>query len=218
MRLHFKIQTNEEIIPFDNQPLLTGVIHKWLGWNNEHGKLSLYSFSQLEGGRAKSNGLRFEGITSFFFSSHKSELIKKMVSGIQSDPTMFNGLEVSEIVIQEDPDFTGRELFFAASPIFIKRRVDERIDHILYTDPRANSCLKETLQKKMEETGITDHSFDIRFDTTYHKAGTKKITYNGIQNRASWCPVIITGKAETKLLAWNVGLGNSTGVGFGAIK
>ena len=88
----------------------------------------------------------------------------------------------------------------------------------MFNDPRANTCLKETLQTKMNEAGITDESFDIRFETTCPKAGTKKITYNGIQNRANWCPVIIEAKSETKLFAWNVGLGNSTGIGFGAIK
>jgi CRISPR-associated endoribonuclease Cas6 len=218
MRIHLIIKTTNKVIPFDHQPLLTGTIHKWLGWNDEHGKVSLYSFSQLEGGKATPNGLRFESDISFFFSSHNSDLIKKMVSGIQVDPTIFHGMVVSEIIIQEDPDLSGRNLFFSASPIFIKRRVEESVDHIMYDDPRANICLKETLQTKMNEAGIEDDSLEIRFETTYPKAGTKKITYNGIQNRANWCPVIIEGKPETKLFAWNVGLGNSTGIGFGAIK
>jgi CRISPR-associated endoribonuclease Cas6 len=178
----------------------------------------LYSFSRLEGGKATPKGLEFEKGTSFLFSSHYPDLIKKMISGIQSDPSMFNGLAVSEIIIQEDPDFSGRNLFFSASPIFIKRKVEERVEHILFFDPRASDCLKETLQTKMKEAGITDDSLKIRFDETYPKAGTKKITYKGIENRANWCPVIIEGKPETKLFAWNVGVGNSTGIGFGAIK
>jgi CRISPR-associated endoribonuclease Cas6 len=218
MRIYLKIKTLNKIIPFDHQPLLTGTIHKWLGWNEEHGEISLYSFSQLTGGKVVANGLKFERETSFFFSSYNPTLIKKMVSGIQSDPTMFYGLTVSEIIIQEDPDLSERNLFNAASPIFIKRRVGEKIDHILYNDPRANACLKETLTNKMNKVGITDESFDIRFDNSYFKAGTKKITYNGVQNRTNWCPVIIEGKPETKQFAWNVGLGNSTGIGFGAIK
>jgi CRISPR-associated endoribonuclease Cas6 len=218
MRIHLKIQTSNKVIPFDHQPLLTGTIHKWLGWNDEHGKVSLYSFSQLEGGKATPNGLHFERGTSFFFSSHNPDLIKKMISGIQVDPTLFFGLTVTEIIIQEDPDLADRSLFFTASPIFIKRRVEDRVNHIRFDDPLAGSYLKETLQTKMNEAGIEDGSFDIRFETTYLKAGTKKITYNGVQNRANWCPVIIEGKPETKLFAWNVGLGNSTGIGFGAIK
>jgi len=41
MRIHLKTQPTRETIPFDHQPQLTGVIHKWLGWNEEHGKMSL---------------------------------------------------------------------------------------------------------------------------------------------------------------------------------
>lgn len=218
MRIHLKISKTNNIIPFDHQPLLTGTIHKWLGWNDEHGEVSLYSFSRLEGGKGTPKGLQFGTETYFFISSHDPELIKKLIAGIQADPTMFYGLTVSEIIIQEDPDFSERTLFQVASPIFLKRRNGEKIDHIIYDDDRANDCLKETLQTKMAIAGIADDTFSIRFEKDYPKAGTKKVTYNGVQNRASWCPVIIEGKTETKLFAWNVGLGNSTGIGFGAIK
>lgn len=218
MRIHLKIKTTNKAIPIDHQPLLTGVIHKWLGWNNEHGDISLYSFSQLSGGKFFTDGFKFNRETSFFFSSHEVDLIQKMISGIKSDPTMFYGLTVSEIIIQEDPDLSERTLFNVASPVFLKRRVGEKIDHIVYGDPRADACLKETLLTKLNKAGLSDESFDVRFDKSYPKAGTKKITYNNVENRASWCPVIIEGKAETKLFAWNVGLGNSTGIGFGAIK
>ncbi|WP_430973915.1 CRISPR-associated endoribonuclease Cas6 [Sunxiuqinia rutila] len=218
MRIHLKIKTTGELIPFDHQPLLTGAIHKWLGWNNEHGRVSLYSFSRLERGRATPDGLKFDKGTSFFFSSHEPELIKKLIAGIQKDSSLFHGLQVEEIILQEDPDFSGRELFFVASPIFIKRKDGERVDHITYDDLRANTCLQETLLTKMKKAGINDESLRIWFEDKYPKAGTKKINYNGIQNRASWCPVIIEGKPETKRFAWNVGLGNSTGIGFGAIK
>jgi CRISPR-associated endoribonuclease Cas6 len=218
MRVLLNIRTSNQIIPFDHQPLLTGTIHKWLGFNDEHGKVSLYSFSRLEGGKALKSGIRFERETSFFFSAHDADLTKKLVSGIMADPSMFGGLQVSGIVLQEDPDLSERELFSVGSPIFIKRREGLKVDHILFNDPRADLCLKETLLTKMIEAGIADDTLEIQFDTTYRKAGTKKITYNGVENRASWCPVIIKGKPETKLFAWNVGLGNSTGVGFGAIK
>jgi CRISPR-associated endoribonuclease Cas6 len=63
-----------------------------------------------------------------------------------------------------------------------------------------------------------DDNLEIRFEKNYSKAKTKLIAYNGIKNKTNWCPVIIKGKPETKFFAWNVGLGNSTGIGFGAIK
>ena len=40
----------------------------------------------------------------------------------------------------------------------------------------------------------------------------------GIENRASICPLIIIAKPETIAFTWNVGIGNSTGIGFGAIS
>jgi CRISPR-associated endoribonuclease Cas6 len=70
----------------------------------------------------------------------------------------------------------------------------------------------------MKLAGIEDNGLSIKFDTDYPRASTKMLNYNGIKNRASWCPVFIEGEPETKLFAWNVGLGNSTGIGFGAIK
>ncbi len=218
MRIHFKINTNDNIIPFNHQHLLTGTIHKWFGWNKEHGELSLYSFSQLNGAKVVSKGLKFSKEASFFFSSHDPNLLKKIISNIQSDPTMFYGLSVSEIIIQEDPDFLNRNIFYSASPIFIKRHIGKKVDHILYNDSRADNYLKETLLTKMRKAKLTDETLDIKFDKSYQKAGTKLITYNNIQNKANWCPVFIKGKPETKLFAWNVGLGNSTGIGFGAIK
>jgi CRISPR-associated endoribonuclease Cas6 len=218
MRIHLKIKISNQTVPFDHQPLLVGTIHKWLGWNDEHGEISLYSFSRLEGGKATKEGIKFDRDGSFFFSSVNVDLIKRLISGIQADPSMFFGLTVNELIIEEDPELSNRELFFPGSPIFIKRRNGERIEQIFFNDPRSSEYLKETLLTKMEKAGLVDDSFDIRFDLSYPKSGTKMITYKGIKNKANWCPVIIKGKPETKLFAWNVGLGNSTGIGFGAIK
>lgn len=218
MRIHLNVQNNESYIPFNHQNLLTGTIHKWIGKNNEHGKISLYSFSQLKGGKATQMGLKFSDYTSFFISAYDPMFLKKIIRGIQEDPKMFNGLIVKDVIIQEDPDFTKREIFYSASPIFIKRKLDDKIEHILYNDPRANSCLKESLLTKMKIAGITDDSLQLKFIENDPSACTKKINYKEIENRASWCPIIIDANPLTKLFAWNVGLGNSTGIGFGAIK
>ena len=188
---------------------MVGAINKWMGINNEHGKISLYSFSRLNNIKVVKDGFQIEGCSSFFMSFHSNTLLKKIIDGIQTDPRLFLDLYVEEIVIQEDPYFENRELFLPGSPILLKRRVGVKIDHILYTDPRADNCLKEV----PHQIGFLLEYFDI----TKGRPGTKKVTYKGIENRVSWCPVVIKGKPETKLFAWNVGLGNSTGIGFGAI-
>ena len=127
-------------------------------------------------------------------------------------------MQVNEIILQEKTDFTDKELFYMASPILIKRFEGSKTQHILYTDPDAGNYLTETLKNKMKTARLPeDTGLNISFDRTYSGAKTKLISYNGINNKTSLCPVRIKGKVETKEFVWNVGLGNSTGIGFGAI-
>ena len=70
----------------------------------------------------------------------------------------------------------------------------------------------------MEVAGLPiDESLKIYFDQNYINKKIKYIDYRGVRNKANMCPVFIKGKPETKAFAWNVGIGNSTGIGFGAI-
>lgn len=218
MRVVLSVSVPGKGIPFDHQHLLAGTVYKWLGNNGEHGKVSLYSFSRLQGGRDTKDNLRFDNGASFFFSSHEPDVVKRLVGGVMTDRSMFYGMEVKEVQLVNDPDLSQQELFYPCSPIFIKRRNGEKIDHILYDDPKAGEYLKDTLNTKMKEAGIEDDTLEVSFDLSYRKAGRKMVNYNGTMNRCSWCPVIIKGRPETKLFAWNVGLGNSTGIGLGAIR
>ena len=59
MRVHIQFTKPETIIPYNHQEILTGIFHKWLGKNNIHDGISLYSFSKLMGGKATKNGLKF---------------------------------------------------------------------------------------------------------------------------------------------------------------
>lgn len=222
MRIHLKISSDGSVVPFDHQKQLTGTIHKWIGKENiEHGNISLYSFSTLTGGEKsiKGKGLVFDENSSFFISAYDSILIKSIIKSVQSDSTMFNGLKVSEIVIQENPDFSDTDYFWVASPVLIKRKVEEgRVKHYVYEEFETASFLAETLRTKMNKVGMEDDTLDIHFDQTYPKAKCRVVHYDGIKNKANICPVIIKGKPETKVFAWNVGIGNSTGIGLGAIK
>ena len=92
--------------------MLTGAIHKWLGRNEDHGQLSLYSFSWLLGGKAVKDGLIVNGQTRFFISAHEGSLLKRIVEGIHKDNQVAQNLFVEEVVIQNEPD-----------PVFLHRRV-----------------------------------------------------------------------------------------------
>ena len=45
MRIYLRTTPNDVIVPFDYQQKIVGTIHKWLGNNEIHDKISLYSFS-----------------------------------------------------------------------------------------------------------------------------------------------------------------------------
>ncbi len=217
MRIHLKISKPNQPLPFNHQQNLVGSIYKWLGENREHGGVSLFSFSQLQNGKVENGKLVFEQGTNMFISSYKNDFLKRIIQGIKHDPEIAFGMKVLEITIQEDPDFSKVEFFKVASPVLVKRTVGEKTRHFVYSENETDKLLTETLKTKMKIVGIEDETVSISFVNKYSKANTKLIDYKGIKNRANWCPVIIKGKPKTKVFAWNVGIGNSTGIGFGSL-
>lgn len=218
MRIHIRTTASKELVPFNYQSSLTGSLHKWIGKNNIHDSLSLYSFSWLQGGITNKDGLLFESGASFFISMFDNNLLKKVIEGIREKPDINYGLEVKDVFIQENQGFGSHQTFHAASPILVKRRINGNIKHYEWNEEETGYLLTETLQNKLKSAGIEVEGVKVQFDSAYKYAKTKIITYNGIGNKVNLCPVVIEGTPEQLTFAWNVGLGNSTGIGFGAIK
>jgi CRISPR-associated endoribonuclease Cas6 len=218
MRLHFMLSQNTKTLPYNYQNYLISAFHKWMGWNNIHDSISLYSLSWLSGGKACKTGFDFPNGASWFISVWDESVAKRLVDGSMKQPEVCNGMQVAEIKIQETPEFGVKERFVAASPIFIRKYTeDKKAVHLIYSDAEADKYLTETLKKKLNIAGI-EGDVKVYFDKNYSKPKTKLVTINGIQNRASFCPVIIEGDPEAVKFAWNVGIGHSTGCGFGAVN
>lgn len=219
MRLHIHTSNNTSPIPFNYQQKLTGVLHKWLGKNNsEHGDISLYSFSWLQNAVTDKGGLNFPKGGKWFISLYDFQRAKDITAQIRKEPEMFCGLCVNEVVLEETPDLSNRELFYLGSPILIKRPDGERIIEYGFDDPLSGRLLEETLKTKMQKAGLSDDdTLHIEFGLSYTKKKKKLVWYDGISNKSNMCPVFIHGSNETKQFAWNVGLGNCTGIGFGSI-
>lgn len=218
MRVHIKTSRNDEVVDFNYQSKLVGTLHKWLGQNQVHDSVSQYSFSWLRDGKKFKNGLTFRHGSHWFISFHDIEATKQLVRGIQEDPEIAFGMYAQDVMIQKTPDFKdGEHRFNAAGPIFIKRSEGKRQQYYFYDDLKADELLTETFRFKLSEAGIIDSMARVRFDRDYPKAHTKKINYKGIGIKASLCPVIVSGKAESIAFAWDTGIGSSTGIGFGAL-
>lgn len=220
MRIILKTSPSKTLIPFEYQEKLVGCLHKWIGRDNDlHGKMSLYSFSWLQGASFSKEGLAFPQGARLFISFYDEAIVKRIIQSIMNDPEMFCGLRVEEVMLVKTPDFSNREVFYCASPIFIKRTDEDGREHQYnYNDAKSGDYLKETLLSKMKLAEMEPTAdFSIQFDDSYSKKKLKLVHYHGIGNKSSLCPVIIHGSPEVKEFAWNVGLGNCTGIGFGAL-
>ena len=220
MRITLKTTSNTSIIPFDYQQKMIGTIHKWIGNNEIHDKISLYSFSWLHGGKlVKDKGFDFPEGAIFFISFYENKYLKILIDTILSDPEMFCGLEVKDITIEKQPVFRKEpQVFRLASPVFIKRNIDGNNKFFFYTDEESSVLMTETLKHKMQIAGLPDdETLKVEFDLSYPVKQVKMVTIHGIKNKASMCPVIIHGTPESKLFAWTVGAGNNSGAGFGGL-
>lgn len=223
MRLHFTLSPNTETVPYDYQHQLTGRFHSWLGDNNVHDSISLYSLSWLHGGVTMRNGQKLGGLdfpqgARWFISAHDETLLQKIADASLRDSTVCYGMKVTEIRTQRTPDFGSRFRFKAGSPILARsKEMEGRVTHYIHTDPEADEVLTQTLCHKLDEAGLDSTSVKVQFDRTYRNAKTKLVTIKGIGNRCTVCPVIVEGSPEAVQFAWNVGVGHLTGNGFGSL-
>jgi len=218
MRIHILLSKNTQPIDFNYQQKQVGAIHKWLGQNEIHDKISLYSFSWLKGGRKEKENLNFPNGAKFFISFYDSNRIKDIIKGIQDSPEAFCGMKVNDILIQETPKFGTFQKFFTESPVFLKYTIDKISKYYYYTNPESEEILTNNGMNKLKQVGKASEAFKVYFDSNYHGAYTKGATFKGIFNKGSICPIIVEGTPEQIAFIWDVGIGNSTGIGFGSLS
>lgn len=219
MRIYLKLTKNNELIPFNYQQLLTGTIHKWLGKNNDiHGNSGKFCFSWLQNTTALKDGLNLSYNAYFFISALDENIIKRIIKGIIEDAYMFCGIKVKDVQIVSTPVFGSSTRFILASPVLLKWKDGNFVRHVTINNKDFEEVLNLNFRNKLQRAGISDTDFKISLDPDIHCRKTKMVVYKGIENKASLTPIIIKGSQEQIAYAWCVGIGNSTGIGFGALK
>ena len=226
MRLNLTLSPNTDPVPFDHLHRLTGTLHKWLGPDNDlHDGASLYSIGWLKGGQKKGDALTFPEGARWRLSFWDDQAAKTALEGLLQDPSVFAGMRVAEAQQQETPAFSGGYRFDVDAPVVARRRrEDGSREYLLYDDERADKALTRTLRAKMRAAGLemNPDAVKVRFDRGYDGAGTKLATFkkdgHAIEHKGSDCPVIVEGPPEASRFAWNVGVGELTGSGFGALR
>ena len=211
MKAVLTLEKPDEAIPFSYPDKLRGRFHKWIGYNNEHDQVSLYSLGQLSRGTATSEGLTFKGDVLWPVGFHSPELLKQFVQGVQESPEVL-GTRVKEVQLFRGEELGPKHTFFAQSPV-LARRDDE---HLSFRDESAGDVLTRTLSTKMRAAGIEGDA-RVRFKPSPSAKETvskvKDLSY-----RATLCPVEVEGSPEAVRLAWAAGVGHLTGCGFGQMS
>lgn len=219
MRLQFQLSANTNSVPFHYQHTLIRAFHRLFPKNDFHDDLSLYSFSWLRSGNVVQNdtGFDFPNGAEWFVSFSDEKYVRTMLAALLKESELFFGMRVRDVNIQETPVFPEQMRFFAASPVLAKQFDGSTVRHRIYTDTEADAILTQTFRTKLRKAGLPDDA-TVRFDRSYTGAKTRLVDIGGIKNRVSSCPVIVEGTPEAVAFAWDVGVGHSTGSGFGAVR
>ena len=222
MRLNCKLTGNTDEVPFNHLGVLTSTFHKWYGPDNDlHDATSLYGFGWLHGATVRSGALHFPQGATWTLSFHDEADAHRVTQGILADPTVGFGMRVFDVQHQVTPAYSGCVRFEVASPVVTRtRRADGSQQYLLHDDPEATDSLTRTLRWKLKQAGFESEHLEstVQFDRTYPNAHEKLSTIKGIDYKGSICPVVVTGTPEAVQFAWNVGVGELTGCGFGALK
>lgn len=226
MRLNLTLSPNTTPVSFNHLHKLTGTLHKWLGSDNDlHDGPSLYSVGWLNGGQGDGGALAFPDGAHWRLSFYSDRAAKSVLEGILDDPSVCAGMRITEAQQQTTPAFSEGYRFAVDAPVVARRRRDDGSrEYLLYDDERADAALTRTLRRKMDaaDLNVDPSKAKVRFDRGYDGAHTKLATIekggHEIQHKGSVCPVIVEGPPEVPRFAWNVGIGELTGSGFGSVK
>ncbi len=240
MRALIRFSPNTHTVPFNHLPKIVGFIHRCIGKDNTlHDNVSLYSLGWLQGGVKRREGLHFPEGAQLSFSAHDPQVLLQLVQGVQEKMDFAFGMRAEEVVLQKPPYVeTGEARFGVASPVLVRKEVPfeelpEKIQqnmqahdkatvtavkYLTHEDPEADDLLTQVFHTKLEAAGLPREGASVRFDREYFRPRVKLVDYDGVKSKASLCPVIVKGSPEQIAFCWKVGVGQSTGVGFGALK
>jgi CRISPR-associated endoribonuclease Cas6 len=234
MRIIIKFTENTTLVPIDNQKYINGYIHKCLGVNNEyHDNKSNYCISKLCGGvfNAQNRTLDFKEKQGFIVvTSSDNEFLNTLITGILTNPDFNWGMKlktfdfVSENFIGEDIKVKKQNNvwhhFSTLSPFIIKKRIDDKkYMFSTFLDDDFVEVVKEHTIKKLkavygDDLNLTDFEVKIKPNPNLK---IKKVLIKNVINKANDCQISFFCKADVAKKIYELGVGQSTGSGFGTI-
>ena len=226
MRIRINFTKNTVGVPINNQHLLNTYIHlKCLGYGNEyHNAHSNYSISGLCGGRMNPDKetLNFENGAFIVATTEDTTFLGKFVSGVVSNPIFTHGMSFCGIEYITDSDLCNDYNYFQTlSPIIVKlSEVDRKTEFLTVDNPRFNELLTNNVRNKLQKINpaldLSKFKIELVKDTK-NVPKIKRVLVKNVLNVANHCTLKVYGGKQVANILYNLGIGKSTGSGFGTI-
>lgn len=224
MKFRIHLTANQASIPFNYAHKLCGIFHQWMGPNDLHNIMSLYSLGWLSGpGKAEKGALWFKDGAHWDIGIYDDAVAERLVRGLLLKDFEFYSMAIRKVEKLALPDFSdGKHRFLTNSPVLLRRTEDDRSKtFILYNQPEeSRAMLTRIWRHKLKEAGkeaLADR-VSASFDQAFRRPKTRLIDIKGIKNKGSVCPVIAEGPSEALEFLWETGAGELTGTGFGSLN
>lgn len=221
MRVKVNLSASENELLAHNQHIVNSFIHRVLGRDNKyHDAKNNYSVSSLQGGILikDTDNISFRDGGYIIISSLDTEFINSILIGLYTKP-FYNDIKVIGIEFIDEDFYDGWNHFVTLSPFIIKE-YDNKHRYSFLTIDKSDfkTKVKEYLIKKIRniDSKLDLSNFDIEIkENINHKV--KKVMVKNVINRANQCHISILTNKKVANLLYNIGLGQSTGCGFGTI-
>lgn len=219
MRLKVILNGNGKILPFSNQHMLNGYFHKCLGEGNKyHDALSDYSVSMLCGGTTTEDksGLIFEDKAYFVVSSMDEVFMSEFLIGLYKNQS-FQGMELLGIEPINEKFYEGVNFFRALTPILLKSKTaPKKYTFLTIDDDNYKDELKKSIIRKLTQCSfVVPESFDIEISEIGKQKRT--VMVGNVKNVGNIHEIVVIGPKYIAEAIYNIGIGNSSGSGFGTI-
>lgn len=214
-------EKTEKSIPFNHQHQMNGFIYKMLGEksNKYHDTFSCYSVSNIQGCKMKEDksGLVFPGEPYIQIASDNTEVcndfVCAIINTIDNKSANFFGLHPVRFETYDFPCGKKFDIMRTISPILLKQNGRK----ITINDENWLKVLNENCRAKLANNGIEDKSFKIVIGNR-DNVRSKMVYVGDVFNPCTDGVFTVYGKESTRRKLYNMGIGNSTGTGFGAVK
>ena len=216
MRIKINFSCHKDGFDKPIQDYVNSFIHKLLGHNNVyHDSFSNYSISSLNGGVIVDGKITYPYGGYLYISSLDMDFLFKIKKALLK--TNFQLCDMSPVSanIEDFYPMNEYDIIRTVNPILLK----DGDNIITYKDENFIEVLLEKSKKKLLHNGIPYNKVETLNIEPFHfeKAKVKYAKVKNVINKSSHVMLCIKGDRDARYALYNLGLGKSTGCGFGNV-